>query len=79
MWQDPREPVPLMTTADSASSYRNLDKITRIAPTLDTHQALQIFQGISLVDDEGRHPAPLTTVSYEDIGATVWPGRFRVC
>jgi nicotinamidase-related amidase len=54
--------------------YRNLDAITQIVPTLDTHQAMQVFHAIWLVDDEGRHPAPYTLVSRADVEA----GRWRV-
>ncbi|HWP92767.1 MAG TPA: isochorismatase [Thermodesulfobacteriota bacterium] len=52
--------------------YRNLGKITQIVPTMDTHQAMQIFHGIFLVDDQGKHPSPFTLVSYEDIMTGRW-------
>ncbi|HYZ76731.1 MAG TPA: hypothetical protein VE596_05090 [Gaiellaceae bacterium] len=52
--------------------YRNLDSITQVVSTLDTHQAMQIFHGIFLVDDEGRHPAPYTLVSAEDVENGRW-------
>lgn len=52
--------------------YRNLGTITQITPTLDTHQAMQIFHPVFLVDDKGRHPAPHTQPSYEDIQAGRW-------
>src|SRR5689334_11940382 len=35
--------------------YRNLDSITQIVPTLDTHQATQIFHSVYLVDEDGNH------------------------
>jgi nicotinamidase-related amidase len=54
--------------------YRNLDVITQIIPTLDTHQAMQIFHAVFLVDEEGKHPEPYTLVSAEDVHA----GRWRV-
>jgi nicotinamidase-related amidase len=54
--------------------YRNLGAITRIVPTLDTHQAFQLFHAAFLVDDEGRHPAPYTLVSAADVEG----GRWRV-
>lgn len=54
--------------------YRNLGVLTRIVPTLDTHQALQIFHPILLVDDEGRHPQPFTNVTAADVEA----GRWRI-
>ncbi len=54
--------------------YRNLDVITRIVPTLDTHEAVQIFHPVWLVDADGSHPPPYTLVSAEDVEA----GRWRV-
>ena len=54
--------------------YRNLDAITKIVPTLDTHQAMQVFHAIWLVDDDGRHPEPYTLVSSDDVES----GRWRV-
>jgi nicotinamidase-related amidase len=52
--------------------YRNLARITRIVPTLDTHSPLQIFHAIFLVDDEGRHPDPYTLVSADEVERGSW-------
>jgi nicotinamidase-related amidase len=52
--------------------YRNLGSITQVVPTLDTHRAAQIFHAAWLVDAEGRHPAPYTLVSAEDVANGVW-------
>ena len=52
--------------------YRNLDTVTQIVPTLDTHQAMQVFHSIWLVDEEGRHPEPYTLVSAEDVERGRW-------
>ena len=52
--------------------YRNLGRITEIAPTMDTHQAMQIFHGIFFVNDRGEHPAPYTLISVEDIEEGRW-------
>ncbi|MFQ5340801.1 MAG: isochorismatase [Anaerolineae bacterium] len=52
--------------------YRNLGSITQIFPTMDTHQATQIFHSIFLVNDEGEHPAPLTLISVEDVEQGRW-------
>ena len=52
--------------------YRNLDLITRICPTLDTHHPMQIFHSLFLVDGEGNHPAPFRLVSSEEIEAGAW-------
>lgn len=52
--------------------YRNIGVITEICPTMDTHQAMQIFHAIYLVDEKGEHPAPFTLVSEEDVKKGVW-------
>jgi nicotinamidase-related amidase len=54
--------------------YRNLENITRIYLTMDTHQAYQIFHEDFLVDSDGNHPEPYTVVSVEDVRR----GRWRV-
>jgi nicotinamidase-related amidase len=53
-------------------AYRNLDAITEIVPTLDTHQAMQIFHAVYLVDENGRHPDPYTLVSADDVEQGRW-------
>ena len=52
--------------------YRNLGTLTQITATMDTHQAMQIFHAIFLVDEHGEHPAPYTSVSAEDVRAGKW-------
>jgi nicotinamidase-related amidase len=52
--------------------YRNLALITKICPTLDTHQAIQIFHSVFLVNDRGEHPAPFTLISQHDIDREIW-------
>jgi nicotinamidase-related amidase len=52
--------------------YRNLDEITQIFPSLDTHHAMQVFHAIWLVDEDGNHPAPYTLVSAEDVAVGRW-------
>ncbi len=54
--------------------YRNLGAITQVLPSLDTHDAMQVFHAIWLIDDDGNHPGPYTLVSAEDVER----GRFRV-
>jgi nicotinamidase-related amidase len=54
--------------------YRNLGSITEIVPTMDTHQAVQIFHAAFLVDAEGGRPPPYTLVSATDAVS----GRWRV-
>lgn len=52
--------------------YSNLDVITQIFPTMDTHQAAQIFHPLFFVNEEGEHPAPHTQITVEDIERGIW-------
>ena len=52
--------------------YRNIDVITQICPTMDTHQTMQIFHAIYLVNDEGEHPHPFTLIKKDDIRQGKW-------
>lgn len=52
--------------------YQNLGQITHIALTLDTHQAIQIFHAIFLIDAQGNHPPANTLVSVEDVVQGRW-------
>ena len=52
--------------------YRHLDVLTQICPTMDTHEAMQIFHSIFLINDRGEHPSPFTLISEEDIKRGIW-------
>lgn len=53
--------------------YRNLDVITEIDPTMDTHTAMQIFHPIFWVNDNGEHPLPAQTIiTLDDVRKGVW-------
>ena len=52
--------------------YRNLGRVTQICPTLDTHQAAQIFHSLFLVNAAGDHPEPYSLISSEEIEAGAW-------
>lgn len=52
--------------------YTHLEKITRIAVSLDTHQPDQIFHPIWWVDAEENHPAPFTVITPEDVQSGKW-------
>ena len=53
--------------------YRNLPHITKIACTLDTHTAMQIFHEVFWINDAGEHPLPLQTlITAEDIETGKW-------
>lgn len=55
-------------------AYRNLDRITQVVLTLDTHTAAQIFHPLFWVDADGSHPAPHTVITLADVES----GRWRV-
>ena len=52
--------------------YRNLHRLTMICPTMDTHQAMQIFHAVFLINSNGEQPAPMTMVSANDIESGTW-------
>ncbi|MFQ5756309.1 MAG: isochorismatase [Acidiferrobacterales bacterium] len=52
--------------------YRNLRVLTQVIPTMDTHQAMQIFHSIYLVDEDGKHPDAFTLIGVEEIEQGRW-------
>ncbi|BFM41167.1 isochorismatase [Synechocystis sp. LKSZ1] len=52
--------------------YRHLGQITEIAPTMDTHTAMQIFHADFWVNDAGENPAPMTMISLAEVENGVW-------
>ena len=53
--------------------YRNLDRITTIAPTMDTHTAMQILHPIFWINAAGEHPQPAATlITLEDVQKGIW-------
>jgi nicotinamidase-related amidase len=52
--------------------YRHLHRITGLAFSLDTHRAFQIFHPAFWRDEHGKHPAPLSTITHDDVRS----GRF---
>jgi nicotinamidase-related amidase len=52
--------------------YRNLQYITTITATMDTHTAEQIFHPAFLVGQDGNHPEPNTQISAADVRAGLW-------
>jgi nicotinamidase-related amidase len=59
--------------------YRNLSVINRIFPTMDTHQVMQIFHSMFLVNERGEHPPPFTMISGEDILQGRWRFNTALC
>src|SRR6185295_7817801 len=52
--------------------YKNLDRITQVAFSLDTHRVFQIFHPAWWIDDQGNHPAPFTNISLADVREGKW-------
>jgi nicotinamidase-related amidase len=52
--------------------YRNLDLITQISATMDTHLPQQVFHAIFFVDKNGNHPAPYTNIGAEELRSGRW-------
>ena len=52
--------------------YKNLERITQVAFSLDTHRVFQIFHPAWWIDDDGKHPAPFTNISLADLRNGKW-------
>lgn len=53
--------------------YRHLGVISAIAPTMDTHTAMQIFHPIFWINQAGEHPTPAATlITPEYIQQGIW-------
>ncbi|CAH0347432.1 hypothetical protein [Bacillus sp. CECT 9360] len=52
--------------------YNHIDKITSIAVSIDTHQPQQIFHPSWWLDENGKHPEPLTIITARDVEAGKW-------
>src|SRR3954451_17129787 len=52
--------------------YGNLDKLTSLAFSMDTHRVFQIFHPSWWVDDKGAHPAPFTPIFHEEVRSGRW-------
>jgi nicotinamidase-related amidase len=58
--------------------YRNLTRVTTLVLSLDTHSVHQVFHPAAWVDEEGRHPAPFTVISTDDVRKGRWRPVLRV-
>lgn len=52
--------------------YSNLDKVTDLYFSLDTHSVFQIFHPAWWVDCDGRHPEPFTPITYKEVQNGTW-------
>ncbi|GAB3039728.1 cysteine hydrolase family protein [Spirosoma pulveris] len=60
----------------SALIRNHADQIDHIVVTLDTHQVLDIAHPLFWHDASGKHPAPFTRISGEEVDAGRWIPRF---
>ncbi len=52
--------------------YRNINQVTAIAASLDSHTPLQIFYPTWWIDENGHPPAPYTAITAEDVREGRW-------
>src|SRR5262245_6398464 len=52
--------------------YENMDKLTGLHFSMDTHRVFQIFHPAWWIDAQGRHPPPLTAITTADIRSGKW-------
>ncbi|MEP7289132.1 MAG: hypothetical protein ABI947_25545 [Chloroflexota bacterium] len=52
--------------------YRNVQSLTHITASLDTHMPFHIFYPSWWKNAQGEHPAPYTVISAEDVHKKVW-------
>jgi nicotinamidase-related amidase len=52
--------------------YSNVDKVTDLYFSLDTHGVFQIFHPAWWVDRHGQHPQPFMAITYDDVRQGVW-------
>lgn len=52
--------------------YNNMEELTRIMCSLDTHTPYQIFHPCWWANSNGDHPAPYTVITYEDVVKDFW-------
>lgn len=52
--------------------YNNMDKISNIAVSIDTHTPHQIFHPCWWIDENGNNPAPGTAITLADLDAGKW-------
>ncbi|MCA9521626.1 MAG: nicotinamidase [Myxococcales bacterium] len=52
--------------------YRNLEQLTALHFSLDTHRVFQIFHPAWWVDANGANPGPFTVISHDDVRSGRW-------
>lgn len=57
--------------------YRNAEHISHITCSLDSHYPLQIFHPAWWSNQEGKHPAPFTIISAQEVEQGKWKPLFK--
>lgn len=57
--------------------YGNLDRITSLVFSLDTHTVFQIFHPAWWEDADGNHPPPFTPITRSEVAGGRWRPRFH--
>jgi nicotinamidase-related amidase len=52
--------------------YANVDRLTSLFFSLDTHRIFQIFHPAWWMDEHGARPAPFTTITHDDVRSGRW-------
>jgi nicotinamidase-related amidase len=52
--------------------YNNIDKISQITISIDTHNPFQIFHPCWWIDENGDNPPPLTAITLADLDSGKW-------
>ena len=52
--------------------YNNMDKVSNIAVSIDTHTPHQIFHPCWWIDENGNNPAPYTPITLADLDSGKW-------
>ncbi len=57
--------------------YENMEDVTKIAFSLDTHNPFQIFHPCWWIDEKGNNPPPFTVISKDDLDSGKWRPVFE--
>ncbi len=57
--------------------FRNADRLTTIAASLDSHVPIQIFFPTWWIGPDGKHPEPFTVISGDDVERNRWTPVFE--
>lgn len=52
--------------------YGNMEKITQITVSIDTHNPFQVFHRCWWIDEDGNNPPPMTAITMQDLNEGKW-------